>query len=699
MNFTIQDIISAAFAFLLFPLVIVIPGYVIAWALNLFDFRQRQSITKLGVGLVISFAVSPVILDLTSSLISLEFSVLILGSLAVVFAIIIKGKPVVASSAKPYIKAICWIGGIWAAFAILSLVDIEWKGQLFYSVISFDQTTRVSIVDAMTRTGVPPVNPSYYPGVPVRLTFLYYFWYVLCSLIDLIGGPFIDARAALNASSAWSGLGVIAVVALYFRQRNAGLTGSIWKSALTGISLLAVSGLDVIAITMLFAGDQKIVGSIDVWNTWIPSWVASNLWVPHHVAAMIAGVSAILLAQSTRGKPIPRQFAILSIAGLAFASALGLSVYVTFVFVIFWIVWSVWLLLQQRERYRVAPMVFAGVVGILLAIPFMSGIIQGNSGPTQFPIAFEIRSFLQLESVVKEWSPFAQSLAMLAVLPINYMMELGFFFLAGIYWLKFNGRNALATNPFYSIEILLLAVVFIIASTLRSTAIASNDLGWRAWLPGQFVLVIWGVDVLESLASTAKPILEKTGERKKTKRLLAIFASIGIVTTLADAALLRVAWPIMTGEETTQRYYSARLAYEYLRDHVPHKAITQNNPISVPSPDRPSGLYGTNQMVISDRTGYGVPPDKYSVLVNKVEVLFTKQNVTDWQFVDKICREHSIDVLIVNDLDPIWNDLAMLKAQRPALYENMHYSLFACGNYAQPDGANLPGSRKTRINF
>lgn len=679
MNFTIQDIISAVLAFLLFPLVIVIPGYVTAWALNLFDFRQHQSITKMGIGLVISFAVSPIILDLTSSLISLKFSILILGTLAAVFTVI-HGKPIIAADAKPYVKVICWIGGIWTAFAILSLVDIEWKGHLFYSVISFDQATRVSVIDAMTRTGVPPINPSYYPGVPVRLTFLYYFWYVLCSLIDLIGGRFIDARAALNASSAWSGLGVISVIALYFRQRNASSTRSAWRSILTGISLLAISGLDIIAVTMLFAGDQKIIGSIDVWNTWIPSWVASNLWVPHHVAAMIAGLSAILLAQSARGKPARQQFAILSIAGLAFASALGLSVYVTFVFIIFWTAWSVWLLFQQRERYLVAPMVFAGIVGILLAIPFMSGVIQGNSGPTQFPIAFEIRSFLQLESVLKEWSPFARSLAMLAVLPINYMMELGFFFLAGLYWLKFKGRNALATNPFYSTEILLLAVVFIIGSTLRSTAILSNDLGWRAWLPGQFVLVIWGVDIFESLASAAKPVSEKPGELEKTKKLLAVFASIGVLTTLADAALLRVAWPVMTGEETTQRYYSARLAYEYLRDYVPTSAITQNNPISVPSPDRPSGLYGTNQMVISDRTGYGVPIDKYFELVSKIEALFTKKNTIDWQFVDNSCREHSIDVLIINDLDPIWNDLAVLTAQRPALYENTHYTLLACGD-------------------
>jgi hypothetical protein len=140
---------------------------------------------------------------------------------------------------------------------------------------------------------------------------------------------------------------------------------------------------------------------------------------------------------------------------------------------------------------------------------------------------------------------------------------------------------------------------------------------------------------------------------------------------------------MMTGEEATQRYYSARLAYEYLRDHTPNNVITQNNPIGVLNPDRPSGLYGTNQMVISDRTAYGIPEDKYSELVDQVEVLFTYKNETDWQFIDDICREHSIGVLIINDTDPIWYRLAALRDQRPALYENTHYALFACGDYAR----------------
>ena len=57
-------------------------------------------------------------------------------------------------------------------------------------------------------------------------------------------------------------------------------------------------------------------------------------------------------------------------------------------------------------------------------------------------------------------------------------------------------------------------------------------------------------------------------------------------------------------------------------------------------------------------------------LEDEVKILFTNENVTDWQLTDRICREHSIDVLIIKDTDPIWSSLARLKTQRPALYEN-----------------------------
>jgi hypothetical protein len=428
------------------------------------------------------------------------------------------------------------------------------------------------------------------------------------------------------------------------------------------------------------AKNGTLVGSVETWNTQIYSLAGSILWVPHHIAALIVGLNAIMLAQSVRGKTASRQFAIMTIAGLGFASSLGLSIWITLVFIIFWGAWVVALFLQRSERKLIAPMVFAGIVAILLASPFLIGILQDSSGGTgQFPIVFEIRTLLMLEPFVEKWSPIARSLFMLAILPANYLLELGFFFMAGIFWFKIKEKGTYRSNPFYLAEILLLAVVLSIGSCLRSS-LGNNDLGWRSWLPGQFILLIWGVDILKSLMFTHNPITTKDAKVIINKNTLLTLISIGILTSTMDVILLRIGFPVILGETVCKQSYSARLAYDYLRDHIPAGVIAQNNPLD--SFDRPSGLYGTHQMVISDRTAYGVPLDVFEKLADGVGVLFTKKNITNWQMTDRLCQQYSIDLLIIKDTDPIWSSLTILKAQRPPLYENTHYALFACGDYA-----------------
>jgi hypothetical protein len=392
-------------------------------------------------------------------------------------------------------------------------------------------------------------------------------------------------------------------------------------------------------------------------------------------------LSAILLAHFARGKTTSRQFAILTIAGLDFASATGLSVWVTLVFIVFWGVWLLALFFQKAERGLIAPMIFAGIVAILLAAPFLLGMFQGNGGGTgQFPFVFEIRTLFMLEAFVEKWSPIARSLFMLAVLPVNYLLELGFFFIAGIYWFKIKEKGTYRSNPFYLAEIILLAVVLFIGSCLRSILISSNDLGWRSWLPGQFILLIWGVDILENLVFTSNPIRNQNTKVIINKNTLLALISIGILTSTLDVVSLRLGFPVILGEYVGKRSYSAHLAYDYLRDHIPAEVITQNNPLDVM--DRPSGLYGTHQMAISDRTAYGVPLDVFEKLADEVGVLFTNENVTNWKVTDGLCQQYSIDLLIIKDTDPIWSSLTILKTQRPVLYENAHYALFACGGIA-----------------
>jgi hypothetical protein len=128
-----------------------------------------------------------------------------------------------------------------------------------------------------------------------------------------------------------------------------------------------------------------------------------------------------------------------------------------------------------------------------------------------------------------------------------------------------------------------------------------------------------------------------------------------------------------------ERTYEARRAYEYLRTNAAPDAIIQSNPLI--NLDRPAGLYGSHQMVIADRTAYGVPDDVLKQLSREVGLIFTNP-ANDWSFIDSICRLYSIDYIIINDLDPIWKRLETLKESREPFYQNIRYIIFACGDTA-----------------
>src|SRR5208282_5061107 len=126
------------------------------------------------------------------------------------------------------------------------------------------------------------------------------------------------------------------------------------------------------------------------WNeAQITSWVASVLWVPHNVAALIACFVAFLLL---RHQADARHWttAPVIVAGLAFASAAGMSVYVAFTFVVAVALWL--LALIARKAWREAAMfVGAGAVSLLWALSYLSSL-RGPAGGAAF-VEVALRAF------------------------------------------------------------------------------------------------------------------------------------------------------------------------------------------------------------------------------------------------------------------------------------------------------------------
>src|SRR5271157_4886603 len=88
-NFTLQDTFGSIFAFVLFSLIFVAPGYITGWLLDLFDFKRRSSAARLVIAIVLSTAVCPILLFLVYHFASAKITISLLLLIGIVFAIIL----------------------------------------------------------------------------------------------------------------------------------------------------------------------------------------------------------------------------------------------------------------------------------------------------------------------------------------------------------------------------------------------------------------------------------------------------------------------------------------------------------------------------------------------------------------------------------------------------------------------------------
>jgi hypothetical protein len=440
-------------------------------------------------------------------------------------------------------------------------------------------------------------------------------------------------------------------------------------------------------------GNLPFDGRIEGWNMPVISWLNAFTWVPNHVTGMASCMIAMLTILATDRATRFRWVINVILGGAAIGSALGLSIWVPFTFGVFMGVWAISLLFQKRQRALIPAILLVGLLGLVMASPFIIDILKlgGKSQSTgALPIGLYVRHF----SFSKTLSPNIRDIVGALLLPINYFFELGFFFMIAILWIRQWRKSDNWQNNYYWAEILLLATVAILLSFVKSTVISLNDLGMRGWLLGQFVLIVWAVDILGS-SSKQQPWLTLSSIRalptsKRISDLIGILLIVGVMTTALEGSSTRF-WAILVDTGVTgvpnelspdtnlgERTYDARRTYDFIRVHTPQNLIIQNNPTVFL--DRPAGLYGTRQLVIADRTAYGVPVDVFLEMSASIGRIFLAKNVFDWVSTDQICRQYSIQVIIINDTDPLWSSLAVLKEQRTPLYLNQHYAVFSCGN-------------------
>jgi hypothetical protein len=696
-NFMISDWVAILVSFCLFSLVGFFPGYAVGWLLDVLRFRSRTLSFRLALSVPLSISIGPIMSYFVGRWLSMSavwvlYGLLCSCALFLAARVLMSTWRVRARPSKQQVQILVLIFA-WMIIAVLSLADMQIGRRLYFSVIGLDYCVRTAFTNAISTSGLPAHSPFFFPGHFVVLRY-HYFWLILSALVQQIGRPLIDARQAFIGGTIWCGIGLISLVALYLRLFSPRAGANISRRTVIGVALLGVTGLDILpTLLMLWAAHHGLVRgvspSVEWWNNQVDGWLYTMLWEPHYLCALIACFTGFLIiCEAPRESGNARSIRSAIIAGVAFATAVGAGIYVAFVFAIFLVVWTVITLAKKWYR-ETATLALSGAVAFALSIPFLASLRGPGSGGSLLQLT--VRSF-PLGELFPRMLGFTRPWQILVsdalLLPLNYFLELGVFFVvARLAWKRFRAQKRAATRQELA-AFTMTATSVIVCTFLKSGVISNNDLGWRGFLIAQFMLLIWAADLF-SIPRDGMPSFPVMSRRRKG--FLATLLVLGLAGTAYDLAILRffpllsdagavptIAW-LATDKNLGERTYANREAYEWLRARTSANAVIQQNPKAIYQ-DTFYGLYANRQTVAEDETCatvFGGDPRDCVPIVSRLDALFSAEHSSLPSF-QAACESLAIDVVVAKETDKVWDNRMSWVWTRTPMFSNSFVRLFPC---------------------
>jgi len=654
---TLSDLSGLSVALIYYPILIVAPGFAVGLLTNVFSFREGSTTSRLLIAIILSISIFPVVYywALRFTHITVVWGVLGLSVGVVLYHLfqsLYKEKRRFAFSAKGA-KLILGLVVFWVVMAFL-LVDLKIDGQLRSSLVSYDYVKHTAVTDAISRTGVSPLNPSFYQGEGLSL-FYYYFWFIFSSLIDQLGGELISPRHSIFAGLMWFPVGLAAITWFFVKAFG--------KIAIPDIdaryyplivTMLAVTGLDLLPIVSHKILEYTVglpayfVPSIEWWNEQVASWFSAIIWVPHHVSALVATLFVFILIRECvdEGYTGKKQWQAVILSSLAFSSAFGMSIWVSLVFLCFLTVWFVF---SVSKRYwdEVSVLLKIGVLSLVFVLPFVLELNGANFRPGA-PVALSIRPFFISDELVFGASTALVQITRLIFLPINYFLEIGFFFLGGLLYVLYrkNRGGGLSRQEWYLLVLLITSVI--ICSFVKAN-IKHNDLGWRGFMFAQMVLLLFSAPLYVSLLK--KVAIEKL-EIAPVTRIVAIgMLFLGITANIYEMAIIRTYSLGPSGE----RGLMLRELYEWVGENTDETAAVQHNPNE--KTEYYHALYGFRQVLLADEVLgrlYGISEEMYLDLYDQIVPIFESSLNEEELFQQS--GTLGIDFIVLKKEDPVWGD-------------------------------------------
>jgi len=715
------DILGCLRCVFAFAAVLLAPGYCLAWAINLLGFRERTAGERLAWGVALSFGVMTVASVESGKYTSL-YTVCWLASLCAVCLLVILAQQLLRhpqNSESRWALPGLILTAAWAFFAIFELVDVNVGNHLYLSVTIFDHALRTAFVDAVSRTGIPPMNPLYWPGHAAPMRY-YYFWYVLTAAAARLGQA--SAHQAMIASVVWSGFGMAAILALYCRHfldakrpdESVSLpNGRRWPRLALALGLLAVTGLDVLPALAKFILKLPTDADMDWWSAdQVTSWMDSLLWVPHHIAGLVCCLFGFLLVWMSRGRKNTQRILCGVLAGLSFASAFGLSTWIAMAFAMVMLAWMVWALSwEPRSRTRAPVLLGAALVAIAALTPYVielrnaTPVVTATNRPPAMQAAgsvmnsasdllrFGVRHMIPPDCLLAvPWFAnlslthprLEDALAGLILLLPGYFTEFGFYGLVlvvALRGMRRSVRHAVLDEAARTSLVIALAGL-LIASFLRSTVIVNNDFGIRSILIAQFFLLMLAVRWCEGAL----------GSTSRTMRVaMVVMIAIGLAGTVYQVIGLRFYLPVEDRlgrpdeAALAERALALRIGFDQMDQRIPESAVIQFNTA------QPSEFFSYAQLMEAGRqmatafaacdSVFGGDTPACDGIDRGVAQLFpTPEDPTALSANEarSVCGELGIDYLVATRWDSIWKRPRSWVWSLPAVVDTGELRVVGC---------------------
>jgi hypothetical protein len=368
-----------------------------------------------------------------------------------------------------------------ALFALAPSIAIvpKFSGDAVYLANPIFDHSKIAIIDAMTRQGLPPVDPVYGAAAGHGQFFYYYLWhYSAAELAQALRVTGWEADIALTWFTAFASLCLLMGIAVWLGKKPG---AAIW------VVLLAAATSLRVALSWVF-GSWTLVPFLDD-PSGFAGWLFQAAWAPQHVMSATCVVLAMLLIARYA---LQQRIALLLMLALVVVAGFESSTYVGGItFTIAALIAAPLLIaaMERASRLRFAVgMAVAATIAIVLALPFLNNQLyavaaRSHGGPIAFH-HFAVLGSMFPEGVRRalDWPAY-----WLILLPIEFPGT----YLAGAIAIAVMLRSGVA-RPEKLVIVALACLVgagLLVPWLLVSTIGDNNDLGLRAVLPAASILI------------------------------------------------------------------------------------------------------------------------------------------------------------------------------------------------------------------